>query len=145
MSKTTILHAFFYISPPSLHNYGVKWSNFVVDLRRERQRDKFYYLSLNLDTVPSLQFQPNVHTLSHWATWYEGEKVSMDAKSIFQRRFHERRRCRIIRSLFSGSTTLSCVRYFQAENVCKTATTTITIIMIMIMIIIKIIIIIEKK
>ena len=52
-------------------------------------------------------------------------------------------------SLFSGSTTLSCVRYFQAENVCKTATTTITItitiIMIMIMIIIKIIIIIEKK
>ena len=102
MSKTTILHAFFYISPPSLHNYGVKWSNFVVDLRRERQRHKFYYLSLNLDTVPSLQFQPNVHTLSHWATWYEGEKVSMDAKSIFQRRFHWGRCCRIIRSLMGA-------------------------------------------
>ena len=102
MSKTTILHAFFYISPPSLHNYGVKWSNFVVDLRRERQRHKFYYLSLNLDTVPSLQFQPNVHTLSHWATWYESEKVSMDAKSIFQRRFHWGRCCRIIRSLMGA-------------------------------------------
>ena len=36
----------------------------------------FFYLSLNSDTVPSLQFQLNFHTSSHWATWYTGEKVS---------------------------------------------------------------------
>ena len=83
MSKTTILHAFFYISPPSLHNYGVKWSNVLVNLRRERQRDKFYYLSLNVDTVHSLQFQPNVYTLSHWATWCEGEKVLMHGCEVY--------------------------------------------------------------
>ena len=49
----------------------------------------------------------------------------------------------IIHVWLKTSVTLSCVRYFQAENVCKTATTTITIIMIMIMIMIMIIIIIK--
>ena len=39
---------------------------------------------------------------SNWVTWYKGEKVVKDAKSIFQRRFHWRRLCRIVRSLMLG-------------------------------------------
>ena len=34
-------------------------------------------------------------------TLYEREKVLKDAKSIFQQRFHWRRRCRIVRSLMA--------------------------------------------
>ena len=67
----------------------------------ERQGDKIiYYPSVNSDAVSSLQFEPNTcSALSiHWATWYEGEKVSMAAKSIFQRRFHWRLCFRIVRS-----------------------------------------------
>ena len=56
-----------------------------------------FHLSLNSDTVPSLQFQLNFHTSSHWATWYEGEKVSN-----FLAWFHLRCCCRIIRSLMSA-------------------------------------------
>ena len=35
----------------------------------------------------------------NWLTWYKVEKVSEDVKSIFQRHFHWRRRCRVVRSL----------------------------------------------
>ena len=58
MSKTTT-HAFLYISLPSLHNYVVNWPNFKFTWERERKNYKFYYLSLNSDAAPSLQFQPN--------------------------------------------------------------------------------------
>ena len=50
MSKTTTLHvhhAFLYISLPSLHNYDVKWPNFIFTWERKRQGDKFYHLGLN--------------------------------------------------------------------------------------------------
>ena len=33
--------------------------NFELTWERERHGDKFYVLSLNSDTVPALQFQPN--------------------------------------------------------------------------------------
>ena len=39
--------------------------------------------------------------LSNRTNWDNREKVWNDAKSVFQRRFHGRRRCRIVRSLFS--------------------------------------------
>ena len=53
MSKTTTLpHAFFYISLPSLHNYDVKCPNFELTWERERQGDTFYSLSLSLGRGP---------------------------------------------------------------------------------------------
>ena len=64
----------------------------------------------------------HVNVLSiHWATWYDGEKVSLDAKSIFQRRIHWRLCFRIVRSLLGcilivlciGSCTLLKHQYFQ--------------------------------
>ena len=73
LSKTTTLHvhhSFLYISLLSPHNYDVKWPNFKFTWERKRQGDKFYHLCLN-----------------------------SDAKSIFQRRFHGCRRCRIVSSL----------------------------------------------
>ena len=50
---------FFVHSLLSLHNYKVKWPNFEWTWERERQGDKFYFLSLNSDAVPSFQFKPN--------------------------------------------------------------------------------------
>ena len=49
---------------------------------------------------PSL-FSSNINSLllSNWATLYTHEMVWKDAESIFQRGFHGRRRCRIVRSL----------------------------------------------
>ena len=59
---------------------------------RERQGDKFYHLCQHLGAVPSLQLQPKF-------PWNNREKKWKDAESISQRRFHGRRRCRIVRSL----------------------------------------------
>ena len=42
---------------------------------------------------------PNSLLLSNWAPWKKRGKRWRDAKSIFQRRFHGRHRCRIVRSL----------------------------------------------
>ena len=50
---------FFVRSLLFLHNYNVQWPNFERTWERERQGDKFYFLSLNSDAVPSLQFQLN--------------------------------------------------------------------------------------
>ena len=48
----------------------------------------------------SLLFSSNPVSLllSNWDPWINREKKWKDAKSIFQRRFHGRRRCRIVRS-----------------------------------------------
>ena len=67
--------------------------NHWVALRTKKGKVINYHLSLNLDAVPSLQFQPN------WVTCYQGGKIFRGAKSIFHRRFHWRRDCRIVRSL----------------------------------------------
>ena len=64
---------------------------------RRRRGDKYYY-----DPTIYL-YSSNAHALlsTNWVTWYKGEKVPKEAKSIFHRRFHWRRRCRIVlRSLF---------------------------------------------
>ena len=45
-----------------MYNEDVKWPNFELTSEREQQDDKVYFLSLSLDTVPSLQFQPNFPT-----------------------------------------------------------------------------------
>ena len=49
---------------------------------------------------PSL-LSSNINSLllSNWATWDNREMVSKDAESIFQRHFHGRRRCLIVRPL----------------------------------------------
>ena len=105
MSKTTTLHvhhAFLYISLPSLHNYDVKWPNFKFTWERERQGDKFYHLCPNLSAFPSFNSSQNLVLLSNRANWDNREdncEVRNDAKSLFQRRFRGRRRCRIARSL----------------------------------------------
>ena len=66
---------------------------------RERQGDKFYHLCLHSGTVPLFSSNRNSLFSSDWVTWDNREVVLKDAKSIFQRRFHWRRRCRIVRSL----------------------------------------------
>ena len=101
-SKTTILHVhhafFLYISLLSLHNQDASWPNFKFTWERKRQGDKFYHLCQNSGAVPSLQLQPNSLLLSNWAPWNNREKKWKDATTVFQRRLHGRRRCRIVRS-----------------------------------------------
>ena len=107
IKKTTlhVHHAFLYIPLPSLHDYHVKWPNLIIIiiiiffLRRQRQGDKFYHLCLHSGTVPLFSSNRNSLFSSDWVTWDNREVVLKDAKSIFQRRFHWRRRCRIVRSL----------------------------------------------
>ena len=107
VSKKTTLHvhhAFLYIPLPSLHDYHVKWPNLIIIFcfcfrGRERQGDKFYHLCLHSGTAPLFSFNRNSLFSSDWVTWDNREVVLKDAKSIFQRRFHWRRRCRIVRSL----------------------------------------------
>ena len=102
VSKTTTLHvhhAFVCISLPSLHDYDVKWPNFKFFLARERQGDKFYHLCLNSAWPPLLSFNINSLLFINWATWDNREMVWKDVEAIFQRRFHGRRRCWIVRSL----------------------------------------------
>ena len=57
-------------------------------------------LSLWTRTQPPL-FSSDLTSLlsNNWVTWFNGKKVSKNAKSIFQRRFHWRHRCRMVRSL----------------------------------------------
>ena len=43
-----------------------------------------------------------VMVFSGVVNWDNREKVYKDAKSIFQRRYHGRRRCRIVKSLLTG-------------------------------------------
>ena len=66
---------------------------------RERQGDKFYHLCLHSGTAPLFSSNRNSLFSSDWMTWDNREVVLNDARSIFQRRFHWRRRCRIVRSL----------------------------------------------
>ena len=91
MSKTTTLHvrhAFLYISLPSLHNYNVKWPNFELTWERERQGDKFYYLSLNSDAVdPSLQFQLNFPTFKWLGDLVQGQKGFKEREVYFSATF----------------------------------------------------------
>ena len=114
VSKKTTLHvhhAFLYIPLPSLHDYHVKWPNLIIIIiiiiiiiffffwGRGRQGDKFYHLCLHSGTAPLFSSNRNSLLSSDWVTWDNREVVLKDAKSIFQRRFHWRRRCRIVRSL----------------------------------------------
>ena len=95
-------HTFLYISLPSLHNWNVKGPNFELTWERERQGDKFHFLYLKRTRSPLFSSNRTSLLSSNWVTWYKREKVVKDSKSIFQRRFHWRRRCRIVRSLFWG-------------------------------------------
>ena len=69
-----------------LENGNSKAINFSISLRTQK---RFPLFSSNLTFLLS----------SNWVASYKGEKVSRDAKSIFQRRFHWCRPCRIVRSL----------------------------------------------
>ena len=92
--KKTTLHAFLYISLPSLQQLRREMTNFELTGERERQGDTF--CSLWTRTRSPL-FSSHLTSLlsSNWVTWYKGEKVSK-----FHRRFHWRCRCRIVRSYF---------------------------------------------
>ena len=107
-------HALLQISLPSLHNYHVKWRNLKSTREQERQGDKFYHLSLNSDPgarTRSPLFSSDLISLlsgnSYWVTFYKDENVWKDAKSVFQRRRHWRRRRWIVRSLISQQGKLS--------------------------------------
>ena len=75
-------------------------TKFLVDLRTGTAR-RWILISLWTPTRSPL-FSSNLTSFisNNWMTWYKGEKVSKDATSIFQQRFHWRRRSRIVRSLF---------------------------------------------
>ena len=94
-------HAFLYISLQSLHNYT--WNDQILSLIGNGN-EKAINSTISARTwVRSLLFSsnPNSLLLSNWAPWNNREKKWKDAKSIFQRRFHGRRRCRIVRSLIT--------------------------------------------
>ena len=55
--------------------------------------------------VPSLQFQKFLSFLFNMAVWDNFLTVSKDKKPIFLRRFHGRRRCRVVRSLLFSKRT----------------------------------------
>ena len=104
--KTTlhVHHAFLYIPLPSLHDYRVKWPSLIIIIiyffwGRERQGHKFYHLCLDSGTAPLFSSNRNSLLSSDRVTWDKREVVLKGAKSIFQRRFHWRHRCRIVRSL----------------------------------------------
>ena len=104
MSKTTTLHmhhAFLYISLLSLHNYDMKWPNFKFTWEREPQGDKFYHLCLNSVVVPLFSSNQNSPLLSKGRIGIIAKKFKRMRSLIFQRRFHGRRRCRIVSSLFN--------------------------------------------
>ena len=106
MSKTTALAAHasrfslhFFVVPTQLQRGIVK---FWVHGLKNRNDKAINLLTIPLwtRTRPPLFSSNTFSVLSiHWATWYEGEKVWMDAKSIFQRRFYWRLCFRIVRSL----------------------------------------------
>ena len=84
MSKTTPLHvhhAFFYIClpPPVQLRHGT--TKLLSCLADENGKVINYYLSLNSDAVPSLQFQPN------WVTCYQGGKNFEGRKVYFSSTF----------------------------------------------------------
>ena len=106
VSKTTTLHvyyAFLYISLPSLHDYDVKWPNFIIRVF-EDWNGKAINSTIPVWTrvwPPLFSSNLNPLLLSNWATWDNLEMVWKDAKSIFQQGFHGHRRCRIVRFLLS--------------------------------------------
>ena len=87
------------ISLLSFHNYDVKLPNIKFTWERERQGDKFYLSVQTWARSPLFSSSQNPLLLSNRANWDNGEKVLNDAMSVFQRRFHGRRPCRIVRSL----------------------------------------------
>ena len=99
-----MLPAFLYISLPFLHDYDVKSSNFKRFF--EDGKGKAINSTISVWTrarSPLLISNLNSLLLINWATWDNREMVWKDAESIFQRSFHGRRRCRIVRSLLSNS------------------------------------------
>ena len=113
ISKTTTLHvhhAFLYISLLSLHNYDVKWAILSFFLGRERTNAYGKAINSTISVWSRVRpplFSSNLNSLllTNRANWDNCEKVWHDAKSIFQRRFHGRCRCRIVRSLVFRSET----------------------------------------
>ena len=99
MSKTTTLHVhrvFLYTYLQSLHKYDVKWPNFKLE------NGKAINSNMSVRTrARSLLFSAKLNSLllRNWTLWSNREKNWKDAKSIFQRRFHGRHPCRIVRSL----------------------------------------------
>ena len=118
MRKTTTLHAIFckFHCPPctnttsdgqilgSLENGNGKAISSTISVWTRAQ---FLLFSCNI----------NFLLLNNWATWDNREKVRKDAKSIFQRSFHRRSRCWIVKSQFRYFIVSGCQflnwRWFQ--------------------------------
>ena len=104
MRKTTTLHVhhpIWHISSPSLYNYDVKW-----------KARRWIIPSLS----PLLSSNLNFIVLSNWATWDNREMVWKDAESIIQRRFHERHRFRIVRSLMRADASAPASNHPNCEK-----------------------------
>ena len=104
MSKTTTLHvhhAFctFLCRPCTT----TTWHDILSWLENgNRKAINFTFSIWNRTRSPLFSSNRTPPLSSNWVTWYKGEKFVKDAKSIFQLRFHWRRRCRIIRCLMLG-------------------------------------------
>ena len=104
MSKTTScpcikLFCTFLCSPYTT----TTWNDQILSLLGNGKRNcKAINSSISVRTwVRSLLFSSKLNSLllSNWAPRNNREKLWMDVKSIFQWRFHGRRRCRNVRSL----------------------------------------------
>ena len=107
VSETTTLHvhqAFLYISLPSLRDYNSFFQhgngNAINSTISVWTRVRPPFFSCNLNSL----------LLSNWATWNNREMVWKDAESIFQRRFHGRRRCRIVLKVSISGHVQPCVK-----------------------------------
>ena len=97
-------HAFLYISLPSLHD-----CNSFFDHRNGNTINSTISVWTRV-RAPFFSSNWNSLLLSNWATWNNREMVWKDAESIFQRRFHGRRRCRIVLKVPISGHVQPCVK-----------------------------------
>ena len=109
IKKTTlhVHHAFLYIPLPSLHDYHVKWPNLIIIIiiifffedGNSKAINSIISVYTRVRPLSSAPTEIPFFQVTGRVTWDNREVVLKDAKSIFQRRFHWRRRCWIVRSL----------------------------------------------
>ena len=103
-----------FFSLPSQQDYDVKWPNlsFFEDENGEAINST---LSVWTRAWPPL-FSSSISSLllSNWVTWDNRETVWKDAEPIFQRRFHGRRHCSIVRSQLGKA--LNFFRYISGPS-----------------------------
>ena len=102
MNKTTTLHVHhLFCTFPCCPCTTMTWNDQIVSLVENGKGEAINFTISVWTRARSPLFTCNLNSLllTNRATWENLEKVYNDAKSIFQRRFHGRCRCRIARFL----------------------------------------------